>query len=352
MKLKNQNILLISPEPWDHPWVSKHHYAYSMSQAGAKIFFVNPPGKIWKISNTIYPNLKVLDYTKFTAGLRKFPRRISQYLIKKKLDKIEAFCKTQFDIIWSFDNSVFFDFTPLKQSINISHIVDLNQDFETEKATKTADICFYCSNPIGNRLKKFNLNSHFINHGFGTFIKLHTEKPLSSNKLKIGYAGNLNLKYLDWNTLLKTIRQLPEHQFLFAGPNHDPSKFQLPNMSHVGSLSKQELADFYQEMDLLILCYNSDRYEEQLSNPHKMMEYLGTGKPIVASFTSTYESFPFINMSNVQSEWPIKLQETINNLAYWSSNKMQKKRIEYAVSNSYENQIKRIEDLINQSLHG
>ena len=118
IKLVKKNILIISPESWSHIWVSKHHYARTLASMGAQVVFANPPKNQWRLQKSENDKLQILDYPKFITGLRKFPSWISQRLIKKKLIQIEAYCDLTFDIIWSFDNSVFFDFTLFHSSIN------------------------------------------------------------------------------------------------------------------------------------------------------------------------------------------------------------------------------------------
>ncbi len=346
MKLKGKNILLISPEPWDHIFVSKHHYAQNLAKLGNRVVFVNPPHTKWNIVSTQYPNLNVLDYPGFIPGLRKLPAFCSRRLIKKKFRQIEKFCDIQFDVVWSFDNSVFFDFS-LLPTFNISHIVDLNQNFELGKAAVTADICFHSSDPIGTRIKQYNKNSHFINHGYNPveqseFINL----PEGQGNLKIGYAGNLSIPYIDWSILNKAFGQMSNHDFYLAGPGDPSLEKKYSNLHLVGKLDKNQLSSFYAQMDLLIICYEADKYVDQLANPHKMLEYLGTGKPIVSSRTICYENLTSICMSNVQSQWLTQLESLIDNFQYWNSSELVSQRKSIAHSNSYSTQIHKIESII------
>ncbi|MGL1889888.1 MAG: glycosyltransferase [Reichenbachiella sp.] len=347
MKLRDQNILLISPEPWDHIWVSKHHYARTLAEMGAKVVFANPPKNTWSLKQTEFPNLQVLDYPKFIPGLRKLPSFISQRIIKQKLKQIERHCAVCFDIIWSFDNSVFFDFT-LLETYNISHVVDLNQDFETAKAARTADICLGNTAPIITRLQINNLNAHFINHG----LHISSEKePLDlqpTDGLKIGYCGNLDIPYLDWATLEQAFDQLTDCTFYLAGKcvrNQD--KLQRDNVVYLGQLNASQLKSFYDDMDLLILCYLADDYSDQLANPHKFMEYLASGKPIVSSYTHTYDDIPEILMSHKQEEWLSLLKKSLIDYPIWNSKEMSHMRNKIAQDNTYEKQIERIENKIN-----
>src|SRR5690606_2306919 len=128
---------------------------------------LNPPTKKNLISLTEFDNLWVIDYLPFIKGLRYLPGFLQRKLIKVKYNQLQKLTNIRFDIVWSFDNSVFFDFSVFPKSIlKISHMVDMNQNFQIAKAAKTADICFGTSSPIISRLNLYNKNSFFINHGF------------------------------------------------------------------------------------------------------------------------------------------------------------------------------------------
>ncbi len=353
MKLAEQNILIISPEPWDHIWVSKHHYAHKLAEMGAKVVFANPPKKKWHLTHTEFSNLQVLHYPKFIKGLRKFPTTISQMLFKRKLKQIEKYCATSFDIIWSFDNSVFFDFTLMKHSFNISHIVDLNMDTEFKKAVQTSNLFLFNSRPIENKSISLNRESHFINHGFCNIsIPVETEIQSKNGNLNVGYAGNLDIVYLDWKILIKTITSNPNINFHFAGKTDTPSKFeQFNNVTYHGLLNTKNLMAYYQQMNILIICYLADIYPDQLANPHKMMEYLGTGKPLLVTYTSTYKEYNegIILMCQKNEEFLSKLKTLVSNYEHYNSEDLILKRKTIARSNTYEKQIERIEKLINET---
>jgi hypothetical protein len=119
MQIRGKNILLISPEHWDHIYVSKHHYAIHLANRGNVVFFLNPPSTFNsnRVSPTSYPNLSSIDYKGFIAGLRFFPNWLQRYCIRKKFEYLQRLVSVRFDIVWSFDNSVFFDFSSLPPTV-------------------------------------------------------------------------------------------------------------------------------------------------------------------------------------------------------------------------------------------
>ncbi|MBA4054335.1 MAG: hypothetical protein C0490_06460, partial [Marivirga sp.] len=159
---KSKKILLISPEGWNHLFVSKHHYAIELSKHN-KVFFLNPPSKEFSIVKSKYDNLWVVDYTPFIKGLRFLPRFLQLYFMRRKFKRIQKLASSQFDCVWSFDNSVFFDFSFLpKEMLKISHIVDYSQNFQFSQTASSADICFGVSQNIVDRLLASNKNSFLV----------------------------------------------------------------------------------------------------------------------------------------------------------------------------------------------
>lgn len=354
MQISGSNILIISPEPWDHIFVSKHHYAVHLAQKGANVVFANPPGSKWHMQSTKYSGVCVLQYTKFAPGIRFLPSAITSRIIKAKFRKIESYCRTEFDVIWSFDNSVFFDFTLLKSTFNISHIVDLNQDFETEKSARTADICFYTTHVIGNRMKLWNENAHFINHGYSeNFKKREIELP-GSNDIKLLYSGNLDMPYIDWETLYAASSRFSSVDFIFLGPNNHPNgiKSQVLGLSNVytmGRIDASELQNFYKKADGLLICYQEAHHSDQ-ANPHKMMEYLGSGKVVICTKTNEYQELDpsLILMGDKNIEFLANIERYIQEKEFYDQATICQERISFALSNGYNNQIAKIKYLIEQ----
>ena len=358
--------MIISPEPWNHIFVSKHHYAVQLGTRGNTVYFLGPPGKNYDLSGTQYKNVFELKYKGFIRGLRYFPTCIIKIEILSVFKKLQTLCGVSFDIIWSFDNSVFFDFSALPKSvIKISHIVDLNQNFQTKKAAETALVCLGTTDLIVGRLKSFNPKSFKIKHGYNLTQdnKGDLKLPGESNT-KAVYAGNLNMEYLDWQVLFYTIEQNEKVDFVFVGPGNDD--FDLyGNITHkykklcleklnvfcVGKVGPEVLSAYYNKSDMLLICYQEAFHSHQ-ANPHKMMEYLGSGKVVVATKTIEYISLKekgLIAMSEMNSEFPQLFKQTVNQLEKYNGYLKQEERKEYALENTYEKQIERIETVISDN---
>jgi len=358
LKLTGKNILLISPEPWDHIFVSKHHYAIHLARRGNKVFFLNPPGESEGVRLSGYENVVSVHYAGFPKGLRFYPGPVQRRVMRDRFLRLQGLCDTRFDIVWSFDNSVFFDFTAFPEDVfTISHIVDLNQNFQLEKAAATARICFATTEQILANLLPANSRSFKINHGFSSHTPDAALSLPGKAEAKVLYAGNLAMPYIDWSVLHAAVTENSEVDFVFVGPDNpdQTSKnrmkqevFDASNVHCVGRVPSERLQEYYRAADVLIISYQ-ERYHSDQANPHKMMEYLGSGKVVVATFTGEYEALnasELIVMSGSNHEFPTKLKQVLANLHHWNADSKQELRKQFAQANTYDAQLNRIETLI------
>ncbi len=347
-RFKNKKIAIISPEPWEHVFVSKHHYSIQLARLGNEVFYINPPSGFESISKTDFKDVYSINYTGFPKGLRYYPKFIRQYFQRRVLHRIQNLASVNFDIIWSFDNSIFFDLDSFEdKELKISHIVDYSMDFQFKQAAKTADLNLSSSHYIVEKQQQVNPKSYFMNHGIPSEIVRDAFALEPSSKLKAGYAGNLNIPYIDWGLIRDVMQKQIDIDFYFAGSIKEPLPVQdLSNFKYVGQLEKPKLFWFLSQMDILILAYKADHHREQLANPHKLLEYLSTGKPIVATYTSEYVGSDLLYMSNKNSEWCEKFEEVVQ-LAGKESDGLIHRRKEWAKKNTYLRHINMIESLVN-----
>lgn len=357
MNLSNKNILLISPEPWDHIFVSKHHYATHLAKSNNKVYFLNPPKESSSISvnKTTYENLFTIDYKGFIKGLRFLPRKIQKYFIGQKFKKLEKAANVKFDLVWSFDNSVFYDFDSLPKSIySISHIVDLNQDFNTKIAAKSADLCIGVKKEIVDRLKCFNKNTILIPHGVQEFTQ-SSEKVIlpGKNRIKALYMGNLAMKHIDWELLNMVVKKNVNVDFILMGDGIDQNnnKYNIAEQNNIyllGRIFSTEIGLYLNSADILLSLYDGS-YASNYATPHKIMEYLASGKIISSTWIAEYDQLyenGLILMSKTQYEFLENFKKLIENLDEFNSKENQEKRKVIAKSNSYFKQLERITDSI------
>ena len=370
MKLSGKSILLISPEPWGKLFVSKHHYAVTLANLGNKVYYLNPPSTKIKYSfeATEVKGLWTVNYPGFPMGLRFYPTFLQHFFIAKIYRELETLVGNSFDIIWSFDNSVFYDFSALpKEIFKISHIVDLSQDFQTAKAASTANICFCTSERIKSKLLQYNPSTYKINHG----VVLQGTSPNGSVKLpgqqdlKALYVGNLSIPYLDWEKLFALAIEHVEVDFVFLGPKRysnlsvnprtnpgEEKTRKLPNVYFLPPVPAREIMNHLKVADILLLSYKNENYSNQLANPHKIMEYLASGKPIVATWTEEYVDKNLLYMAKDKESFIRQFRWVLENYDEACCYETKNARKAFALNNTYDKQIERIEGYICRNLNG
>ncbi|MDN4164760.1 glycosyltransferase [Cytophagales bacterium LB-30] len=353
MKLENKNILLISPEPWEHLFVSKHHYATHLAERGNKVFFLGPPEDEYSLQETQFSNLWRLGYKGFPKGIRFYPSFVQRWLIRRKFEYLQQMTKTKFDLVWSFDNSVFYDFSALSKNVFcISHIVDLNQNFQTAKAASTANLCIGVIPKIVMRLNIHNPKTILITHGTKEW-KNSSDKIMAlpgSNSIKAVYAGNLAMPFIDWIILKTLFGKHPDVDFILVGSNHEVAERTLcnnkfNNLFFLPQVSSKVLSGYLKAADILLLAYTSQYYENYAS-PHKLLEYFASGKTIVATWSDEYQKQyeeSLILMSKSPEEFDVHFTEVKQNFKIWNTSEKALKRINFALANTYVQKINQVE---------
>ncbi len=361
MEIANTNILIISPEPWGNNFVSKHHYAVTLAAKGNTVYFLNPPSSSYSVQPTAYEHVYEVNYTPFLKGLRYLPELLQRRQIQRKYEKLQQLINCTFDVIWSFDNSVFYDFAALPGNVlKISHIVDLNQDFQTAKAASTADICFCTTDYIKEKLLFHNPNTFKIHHGYTPSRALKEKVVLpGSHTIKAVYVGNLAFPYIDWQIICQLVKQHQTVDFVFVGPdgksnlskniytNADKEVVKAArNTYFVGAVPHEQIPGILEQADVLLVAYKEEHHRDQAS-PHKFMEYLGSGKVIVATYTDEYkDKSELLEMTERNEDIPNKFNEVIKNLKCCNASKKMEQCKEFANNNTYIKQIETIESII------
>ncbi len=331
------------------------------------MFFLNPPRKSSIQLRTVKNNFRVIDYPGHLSGIRFLPSFLSNIFDKRLVSSLQSAIDVKFDVVWSFDNSRFFHLNVFGDDVlKICHIVDHNQNFQTKAHAASADLCLTTSEYILNRIILYNKRVHNIGHGYN-FKKKSRDSCTSlpgANKIKALYVGNLLYPTIDYLQLLNIIHTFPRIDFCFIGPIkssnlgtstndlhfHVEQLRNMPNTYLLGPKPADELSDWLDSANILFFVYKeSERI--QMANPHKMMEYLGSGKPIICSYTHEYRNLPkdLIHMARSNHMLPALFSKVSNDLSYYSSSSVSEARKAVAYNNSYEKQIIRIENLIEET---
>jgi hypothetical protein len=368
MGLDGKRILIISPQAWDKVRVSKHHYAITLAEMGNKVYFLNPPSsEVRKIQLTPsgIEGLAIVQYRPFfPMNIRfRFPGVFSM-LMAIQVKQLVKFLGP-LDIVWCFEPNLYGNLRLFSAKVKIFHPVDVFTNSHAEKVAGSSDIIFSVSPTILHHFQHLGKPSHFVNHGlaqdFVLRTKVHDVKPLTPGKVRIGYVGNLLIPYLDRVLLKGIIMACPDVEFCMIGPyakgqsslgsgSDEAEAFisflqTCKNVKLFGPLGSAALADQLSEMDGFLICYSDQYPGYDLSNSHKILEYLSSGKAIITTPILAYlDKTDLINMP-VGLKHDVYLRffvEAIRNLEKLNSEELQRKRKELALANTYRDQVAKI----------
>jgi hypothetical protein len=357
MKFENLTIWIISPEAWGTQKVSKHHYALELARRDNEIVFIEPPqakNPLREVSQSI----SAFSFISF-PGLRFFPRFLRRHLIERDFRRIQKKTGTRPDVIWSFDNSRLFELDVWKTYVtSLHHVVDLTMDFNLCVAASTSQLCLGTTKFIVAKMSNCNPKSYNIGHG----VNLWDRKPThgKTRRPRVTYTGNLLIRYLNRELVLSAVDQSPDADFIFVGSysidnmnNHldaDSLAFidelkQRSNCYLLGAIEKAAYHNVLDEADIFIVAYRK-QYYEQVANPHKMLELLYTGRPIVSNVLDEYTDLKLFDMSDNTADWLALLGEKLENY-HSEPQHLIEKRISHALRQSYTQQVNHIEELLN-----
>jgi glycosyltransferase involved in cell wall biosynthesis len=355
-------ILLISPERWGQNFVSKHHYAVHLAQKGCDVYFLNPPSAIMssgsvKLTSTGVAGVHQINHSLMFKGLRLLPSALQLLIMRKRFKKIFRTIGKIPQVVWSFDPSILFNFKALNADTkSILHIVDLTQTFNLKTATKSADFCIANSYPIERAMRSHVESVIRISHGYAKKEHLMKKDVMlpGQSTIKAVYIGNLAIKYLDWQLVKSLTTQFKNVDFVFIGPKENSNLSKSGLSSYIEEdliesenfffhppVPSKDIAFYLQQADVLLVCYKYQEYPEQLANPHKLMEYLASGKPVIATYTKEYEGKSFLPMAKTTDEFLNLFRTFVNGDLKYAS----KEATDFANDNTYVKQIAKIESI-------
>lgn len=355
-------LLIISPEHWSSHTVSKHHYALVLAQSGHQVLFTGPPeqglGSIRIEDLTDLDHIRVVRTPRVAPGLRWLPRIARRFLESRWLRQVESLAACRIDTVWLFENSRFYDMSFADERLKIYHQVDLNQEFQPEVAALSADVCLCTTDFISQRLARVRPDVHKIHHGTAVTRQpscILDTTPYDKPGVHVSYIGNLDIPYLDIEAFIKITSCYPGVNFHFIGGFSEQGPLRqacrdIPNIHWWGQVPHDQVAGLIDRSDVLLVAYKSTEFKEQLASPHKFMEYFLSGKVIVCSYTDEYkDKRHLVEMAESDSSVLDVFARVVQDLPHYNSAERQAERIAFALDHSYENQLRRINEIVRQT---
>lgn len=362
--LSKKRILLVSPQPWAHIKISKHHYAEVLGQENA-VFFLNPPtsslqrGEVRLAATAVTGVTEVNWMPRTPARLHRISRAAYTALIARDIAKILRAIGGPPDILWCFDCGRYPDLRSFKSELNILHVVDPIGSDEDAKTGRTADLIISVSNRVLAEFQAHGIDkpAYFINHGvsaeFLDLARQRADQPEGPRlAIQCGYFGNLDFEFINSRLIGIIADENPTVTFNFWGPSSKTSRLRTrlqssPNCIFHGALPKTALARAAADMDCFIIAYDDTGYWDR-SNSHKILEYLATGKVIIATRMDVFAQSDMLVMSKMpgDADFPECFATTLSNLQQLNSSEAVQARKEAAMDASYEKQVERIAMII------
>ncbi|WP_430901718.1 MULTISPECIES: hypothetical protein [unclassified Paraflavitalea] len=376
MFFQNKKVLLVSPEKWGKLRVSKHNYAIALLTVADSVFFLNPPdlnSSVWGKVVQSEEGVFVISYKPIARGKKFLGAIVFSFLQWVQFAVIFRFRFGKFSVVWNFDDGNYDNLNCFGADFKIYHSVDHTDDRMQSPCSKTADIIFSTSHRILEYQRSPGVFSSVINHGINSVFEknalrvrdaIKNEKiDLSTKIRKVGFWGSLLKQSLDKDRILRLVEANPDVEFVFAGPfdakqnnlgGHDFNEIEsfinkLSSYKYVklvGPKSSSEIIETFKDVDVLINLEFQYSARWDNGNPHKIMEYLSTGAVVFTSPMIMYQDSELVYTIEQNEDVIEKFNQLKSAFSELSSRQNRIKRIDYALDNTYVNQIRKISLLI------
>lgn len=166
----------------------------------------------------------------------------------------------------------------------------------------------------------------------------------------IGYIGDINSMRLDADLIYELAKSKPNYSFVMIGGQDKVfaahALHNLKNVYFPGSIPKNSVPQYMHALDV---CLNPQLVNEiTIGNyPRKVDEYLAMGKPVIATTTKTMELFrDHVLLCSSLEEYQSAVEKALAD----NSTESKARRIAFAKSHSWENNVKAIYNQIEKHL--
>ncbi|MHB1177146.1 MAG: glycosyltransferase [Daejeonella sp.] len=293
--------------------------------------------------------------------------KINELRIRKRIKKVsEKYNIKDFIYINSFNFHYPGLMDTLHPSLTVYHCVDpvimpydIRHGIVSEnQLVKNSNLVICTSRQLYDEKKTLNSNTHFIgNAGDIAHSNLALSETLAIHesisaliKPVIGYVGTIERR-IDYDLLKAVIENNKDKTFVFTGPVSDeyvPEWFKNnANVVLTGSIPYEEIPSLIKGFDIAIIPFKKDKISATIF-PLKLFEYLGAGKPVVATdFNPDLEEFTKGTVSFCTDA--NSFSNAINDILKNKIVNDRELRLEIAKENTWERRILDFEELLDKN---
>lgn len=358
----------------DYPFTLKDYYTFRGSdQIKKRKQYLSPFSD--GVVSTDLENLKVIIVPPLLS-INFLPEGIlyrkllafNEWLIRSRIKKV---IKAQNISAFIYINSFNFHYPRIADTLNpsltIYHCVDpmiIPYDMKhgiisEDDLVKKSDLVICTSRKLYDQKKLQNPNTAFIPNATNiSHISkaLLEELPINDHlsgikRPVIGYAGAIERRF-DYELLKEVVSRNRDKSFVLAGQvSHEFVPDWLSHTENViltGRLAYEDLPGLIKGFDVAIIPFKKDEVSRTIF-PLKLFEYLGAGKPVVATnFNPDLEEFThgLVNFCEDALSFSNALELALNN----NDHDEKQRRVELAKENSWDKRGQQIADLIEENI--
>lgn len=350
---KEKRILIVSPEAWGPVRLSKHHYASTLMEQGARIFFLGPDSAEESGVRMVEqaPGRPSLLYRPPPLrGMRFLPAALRRWAEARQMEQLARTAGGAFDVLWNFDLYRFRWITDRSNAVQrILHVMDLRKPADLQGPAGRADLVVVVSPSMAGGTGKWRERVLHLGHGWMPRGQNPAEPPDLAVGIRVGYLGNLAMRAIDWGSILAIASDFPEVRFHLMGPAHgtsgdvtrlDPvmeNRLRArPNIDLIGAVPYDKVPAWLEAMDILLIAYDLERVGLKATSSHKLLEYLASGKVVVSSYLEDHDDLEDLMVMAKPGATIVPLfREVLHDLDRLNAAEIQARRKAYAARNSY-----------------